>query len=83
MRPKQWDLIAYKLGGKVSYGTVLQGLERGRTRTDTDGVIENRDIVAVEPGKGKAVIYAGKEYKEHESHRIWLWDHYGLPIKEV
>jgi hypothetical protein len=29
------------------------------------------------------VIYASKEYREYESYRIWLRDHYGLPVKEV
>jgi hypothetical protein len=81
--PKKWDLIAYKLGDKISYGTVLRCLGRGSIRTDTDGAIESRDIVAIEPGKGKAVIYASKEYKEYESYRIWLRDNYGLRIKEV
>jgi hypothetical protein len=29
------------------------------------------------------VIYSSKEYKGCKSYRIWLRDHYGLPIKEV
>jgi hypothetical protein len=80
---KQWDLIAYNQGDKISYGTVLQRLERGSIRVDTDGVIESRDIIAISPGKGKDAIYSSREYREDECYRIWLRDHYGLPIMEV
>jgi hypothetical protein len=83
MEVRQWDLIVYRLGRKVETGVVLQCLDRGDVRVDTDGVIEKKRIVAVEQGKGKDTIYSSRVYKEHESYRVWLRDNYGLPIKEV
>jgi lysozyme family protein len=83
MEVRQWDFVAYKIGGKIAVGTVLQCLDRGAVRVDTDGVIGKKCIVAVEHGKGKDVIYRSKAYTENESYRVWLRDNYGLPIKEV
>jgi hypothetical protein len=83
MEVRQWDVVAYRLGSKVRIGVVLQCLDRGDVRVDTDGVVEKKRIVTVEQGKGKDTIYSSKVYKEHESYRVWLRDNYGLPIKEV
>jgi hypothetical protein len=80
---KQWDLLTYKLGAKIETGVVLQCFDGGDVRVDTDGVIERSRFISVERGKGRDVIYAGKEYKEYESYRVWLRDHYDLPVKEV
>jgi hypothetical protein len=83
MEVRQWDFVAYRIGGKIAFGTVLQCLDRGDVRVDTDGVIEKKCIVAVERGKGKDAIYCSREYKEYETYRAWLRDNYELPIKEV
>jgi hypothetical protein len=83
MEVRQWDFVAYRIGGKIAAGTVLQCLDRGDVRVDTDGVIEKKRIVAVEQGKGKDTIYSSRAYKEHESYRVWLRDNYGLPVREV
>jgi hypothetical protein len=83
MKVEQWDVVAYRLGGKICLGVVLQVLDSRCVRVDTDGVIEKSRIVSLEHGKGRDAIYSGREYKEHESYRLWLRDNYGLPIKEV
>jgi hypothetical protein len=83
MEVRQWDVVAYRLGSKVRIGVVLQCLDRGDVRVDTDGVVEKKRIVTVEQGKGKDTIYSSKAYEEHESYRVWLRDNYGLPVKEV
>jgi hypothetical protein len=83
MDVKQWDVLTYKLGRKTETGVVLQCFDDGDVRVDTDGVVEKNRFVSVEHGKGKAVIYSSKEYKESKRYRIWLWRYYGLPIKEA
>jgi hypothetical protein len=83
MKVKQWDLLTYWLGGKIETGVVLQLLDGGDVRVDTDGVIEKSRFISVEYGKGKVAIYSSREYKEYESYRIWLRDNYRLPAKEV
>jgi hypothetical protein len=83
MNVKQWDVLTYNLGRKTETGVVLQCLDCGDVRVDTDGVIEKSRFVSVEHGKGKKVIYSSWEYKEHKRYRIWLWRYFGLPIKEA
>jgi hypothetical protein len=83
MKARKWDMGRYTAGDEEGIGVVLEVFENGDVRTDTDGMRCASEIISIEPVDGKHVIYSSREYRESLSYRKWLWEHYGLPIKEV